>query len=536
MRSRWDRRVIPRWRSSGVSASLLESMPTKTGPKPTVLKEGVLNDLAAKVRDWSENPRMGVAADLLNFAHLRDANDLLIEPARYLIALGEDLPPQLSAIAAQIVGGQQQTTEGWKDIGCQREISRLRKLLAVNPRDAIALIDMARFYAALGQNERADRAVSTAVALQPHHRFILRSASRFFVHNGDPEQALHILNKSARTKGDPWLLASHIAIETILERSPTQIKRARTIIESYMFSPQHLSELGVALATLHVNSGQMKIGKKLFNQALVTPNDNAVAQAVWAATEFSMPINIRPEWLSDRFSFEANYYALSQDGRYQEALKAAVGWFEDEPFSSRPLRGAAFSASVLGRYTDAEDCLRQALMLDPGDIECQNNLVFALAGQNRLAEAAELLSTIRQAESERGSLSGHTLANIGMFFYRSGDIDLGRQYYGDAVTLLDSQKKRDSKDLASAFWVREAQLSGDPKLPEILTSIKPALQKSDSPAAKAVLTRTLKGNFLEEESSSESSPIIRSAIKWEHDAKRNVLLIQKKDPFGSKKN
>lgn len=509
----------------------MDNLPLQAGQRKLsrAYTSDVIEDVKSKVLEWRENPTFGIAADLLNFSHIPEARELLEEPAKFITDNVTNLSPQLSATANKILGSSVYKEYGSGSIH-RKEIIKLKKLLALNPRNAIALVDMARIYVIQGQRSQAERAIRTAVALQPDNRFVLRSSSRFYIHDGDPERALAILKKSYRTQEDPWLLASMIAIETIQDKSPLYFKRARTMMENTKYNPVHLAELGAALATLHLNTGQYKLARRLFTDSLDNPNDNAVAQAVWASNEFSMPINIQPDWLSDRFSSEANYYTREKSGDYEQALKAAQNWFEDEPFSLRPLQAGSFVASILGMYDVAEDLVHQALTIDPGCIDSKNNLVFALAGQGKIREAVELLNEVYTTEARKESgVSGHTLANRGMLYYRTGDQERGRENYKYATMVFEKNKQLPSKAIAMAYWIQEATLAQDPGLPQLLSIARECVDSSDSTAAKIVLARATN---TAPPNGEVGKRIYNTGLIWEHDKSKNLLIVSKKSPFG----
>lgn len=526
MHNQWTRRVIPRWRSSTISASLLENSPIKTH-KAVIHQqdEGLIASVSQQIEEWRLTPSIGVAADLLNFSHVDYLKNMLQEPAQFLRNIDVELPSQLLASIKHVLGSSTVSSDNAKCLR-QKDIGRLKLQLRMNPKDSIAYMDLARLYTIKGQHSHANRAVRTALALQPNNRFILRSASRFYIHSHSPEEALHILKKSPRTQEDPWLLASMIAVETILDQSPAFYKKAKRLIENRPYSPCHLAELGAALATLQINSGSLKEARRTFNVALTNPNDNAVAQALWAANEFSLSINVDENWLNDEFSSEAKYYAKEKIGNYKEALEAAIGWFDDEPFTKRPLQAATFAASIIGDYELAEEQTRALLKIDPSDIDAKNNLVFALATQNQYPEAFSIMQDIVSTQQQKDAeLSGHTLANLGMLYYRSSDIEQGNHFYRRAEKLFENKKDSLSKALAMAYFAQEAKLANDPHLDKILLEAKQYITSVKSLAAQEVLSRVTGSVVIAEPQ--------RSAVLWEHDPLRNILVISKKKPFGN---
>lgn len=529
MRNNWERRVIPKWRSSSVHASLQDNLPLqrKDRKQSQLFFNNFSEELQRRLAEWRRNPDFGGAADLLNFSHISTYKDLLVEPAQYLSKGRKKLSPQLSSIVKSVLGVEEYHPYGQKNF-TNSEISRQKILIEQNPRAAIPYVDIARLYVINNQLAHANRAIFTAVALAPDNRYVLRSASRFYIHNGDADRASHLLRRTARTQEDPWLLASLIAIETIQGKSPTYFKRAKSMLEGMRFEAVHLSELGAALATLQLDSGHIKDARRLFNRSLNNPNDNAVAQAVWAANEFSMNISIDPEWLANRYSSEAAYYTHEKSGNYSEALKSAQAWFDDEPFSTRPLQAGAFAASILGKYEIAEDQIRQALIIDPSSTDSKNNLAFAFMARNRLSEAVALLAEIHAAEIRNGGkVSGHTLANVGMLYYRLGEVARGYQFYENSIAAFDSVRQSASKKIALAYWAHEASLANDPSLSHVITRATAALAQEESVAAKIVLARALNKEVPDE--SNEGG--YKSLVHWEHDKAKNILIATRNLPF-----
>jgi len=144
------------------------------------------------------------------------------------------------------------------DIDIYKEISLLKKNIRAYSINAINWINIALYYAILGQIEKANHAIRVALNLSPYNRFILRSAARFFLHKGDSEKALSILRNTEYTKYDPWLLASEISVSQVNDTRSSNIKIARNILDHLDVSPKDLSELFGSMGTLEINSGNAK--------------------------------------------------------------------------------------------------------------------------------------------------------------------------------------------------------------------------------------------------------------------------------------
>lgn len=524
MRSQWDRRVIPRWRSSDISAMLPEVKPTEPrAPSKTLNRERAEFD--SQFLRWKENSTVGGAADLLNFWHVPEFADALREPANFLVNHDYRLPKALSDLTSAVLKTAQPRPSR---ISMQVEIARLRGLLRENPADPIRQIDIARLYAARGYNDKASRAVRIAVSMLPNHRFVMRSASRFYLHAGDPEFALRLLQRSDRTQHDPWLLASHIALETILGKSPRYGKRAQVLLKDETMPRGHLAELGAALATVHLINGAVRDAKRAFNVALVNPNENAVAQAVWASQQFGVNLSLRHEWFEGPFSFEANLYKYQAAGDFANALECAKDWFADEPFSSRPLKAAAFFCCILEDYDQAIIFLKQALELDSGDSEARCNLGFAFASKGEITQAVETMGPFL-ADSESPFL-GHVLANFGLIYYRGGSKERGRELYRRAIEFFTAKNLYDSKALGLSFWVRAAHDAGDEEFPAILREATDFVDKSENSSARSILDRLRKQG-----PAAAKNNFLKPAESWIHDRERNILEIKVRKPFTTPK-
>src|SRR4051812_36598271 len=135
---------------------------------------------------------------------------MLVPIARSLDGRGEKLPGPLQTLVAKVLGHEVPSENVPAE--SQLAIRYLRRRLQTSYENPIALIDLARHHLALGSEKSAERAVRAAVSLAPTNRFVLRSASRFFVHKGEPDRALGLLRREGRVKSDPWLLACDIAV------------------------------------------------------------------------------------------------------------------------------------------------------------------------------------------------------------------------------------------------------------------------------------------------------------------------------------
>ena len=85
----------------------------------------------------------------------------------------------------------------------------------------------------------------------------------FNVHTNIPELALYILRKSSRTKYDPWLLATEMAISSIVRIPSRYAKTAQTFLSDNSMDLTHLSELNSSTGTLELENGADKKEQKI---------------------------------------------------------------------------------------------------------------------------------------------------------------------------------------------------------------------------------------------------------------------------------
>lgn len=530
MHSKWDRHVIPKWRASKVTADLPESRPISESIKRSLLPLPDIDAIAGLVEEWHTRRSIGVAADLLNLSHVPEALPLIRVVAEEVLRQESDVPVPLLEVAKRIAGVSEAESPRPDEMGqvqnhYHRIAATLKKRLRENPRNPIALVDLALVYAALGQDEKARDAVLMAVTLNANNRFVLRSAARLLIHMKQADRAMHIL-QGANVLRDPWLLAPLISTTAILEKPQKYLRKARLLFSSGSLHPVHLSELGAALATVQIIDGDIKSAKRTFNAALVSPNDNTVAQAMWAAENFSISISAREEWFANKFSCEGRYYQRYSEANFEGAMKAAVHWFGDEPFSTRPMKAACFISALLGKNEESEKFALKGLRLNKDDVELRNNLIFAMGSQNKIEEASIQLQNVLQDERRKdGRVSPHSMANIGMLLYRTGNLEDAEGAYRKAIEGFEKSGNIFSSSLASAFMAREALIADAPNATVLMSEAKEINKDGACAAGNKVL------DLLHSGGASRTSEQKKNGQSVTYDRSRNVLLLKKQDPF-----
>ena len=292
------RDVVPRWRD--VRRTLLAGeLPVHP---PTPASQGQLEFLELREDEWHEHPTETRALEFVSTALILGQLD---RAADALAFLSTDSP---SRWVSQVRASEWPEAQGAPldpaqpdsvaSVGGQRaRIGRLRRRVRRDPRQALAWSELARCYTSLGLLPQAQKALFVALRLAPSSRYVLRNAASFYIHTGDPERAHSVLTRADATPGDPWLVAAEVATAHVAGRPSTLAKRGRRMVEGGDFSAFDLTELASELATLELAAGKRQ-ARRLFEKALLDPNDNSLAQAEWASQHAS-GINVSPEQRSE---------------------------------------------------------------------------------------------------------------------------------------------------------------------------------------------------------------------------------------------
>lgn len=454
------RQVIPRWHTFPV-ARWLGVISAQTTSAITL--EATYQE---RLNEWKQNGNLSHAADFLgNALVLNQFNDQEAQKAAcHILTNRESATKPLIELAETFIRISKNESLQLPEVIFPEEIenfycaiSNLKARTKSYPRNPILWMDLAFFYSAIGQIEESKKAVSVALSLNKENRYLLRSGSRFFMHLGEPDQALHFLRHSKVGHHDPWLIAAEIAIADTIKSPPRRVKIAREMIGNGTVSNFHLSEMASALGTIELHSGARKMGKKLINLALKEPTENTLAQVAFLKEEFGEMVT--PPSLSNiAHTFEAATTSKFYTQDFEGALEEAKKWFAYQPFSSRPaIVGSYITSVALGRHGDAIKIASMGLLSSPHDVMLRNNLAFSLASLGKVDEAKKILFKI--SESEPTDYQRHTLdATKALVMFREGNIVEGRKLYGMAVDRFRKKKDTRLETIARYFWAREEAL------------------------------------------------------------------------------
>ena len=457
-----DRNVIPRWRRFEDSLRLGE---LDSSSEPPVHQTIARDFLSQKIADWRTHGTVGHAADLVGAAITLRREDEVSDAASFLLRQDHSVSEPARSLARRALMSRDGAptlllppTES-DQVAVRAQVRTYRQLLREEPYDAISWVELARQYAALGLARPATQAMDIAVQLAPNNRFVLRSASRLWIHTGEKDKAYDTLYGAERTRYDPWLLSAEIAVGSIAGRKLKRVRRAKHMLRDRQHPAAYLSELASAVATLELGSGGTRQSKKLFRQSLEEPTENSVAQAVWADSKYHL-LNLQLVHLEHLTAYEAESRTYYNDAQWNKSVNRCELWQFDQPFSASPGWHGTFTAAVaMSDYEKGATLANRSLVANPEDFTLRNNLAFCLINQGELDRAETELERIdgRRLEPHHGAVLA---ATYGLLSYRRGNTEQGRLFYEQARHVARREGRGSLLALATAFHAIEEMSIG----------------------------------------------------------------------------
>lgn len=473
-----DRHIIPTWFDSTQALQSPELKRLKSIPD-----ENFELETPQKLQEFNRAPSSENALDLVNVAS-REQHDLDLSNAARFIIYDEHMPVSVRRLAAQILDKTNQEPVVLNDTAA---IQRLRYRLKQSTKNPLAWADLARLYASRGDNNKAEKAMLVAVDLAGWNRWITRCASRLFVHLGKPDKAIDLILRNPMIKRDPWLMAANVSISQMAEVKPNYWKEAKKLLDASV-APVHLGELSSAIATSELVAGQTKIAKKLLQKSLIEPTGNVLAQAQWAKrAKHVSNLDLSAINTVDDAS-EAKYWAAYSAGDLPLALKYAKEWLADEPYSSRPAIDGCFVCSLLDDYISMEELLRIGLRANPDNQTLKINRAFCILASNeisifnRFKVNRELVvrDLITAQRSEDLQTVAHAEATIGLAYYRSGDLQKGKEFYDNAEKIFRKLNISGSVLICIQNHLREAILARSSGIADLVSRMANLLKEKDA--------------------------------------------------------
>jgi tetratricopeptide (TPR) repeat protein len=480
------RRIVPRWHSFAEARDSAELDPITLSTSP---KAETTEFLQSKEEQWRSSKELFFALDLLNAANVLGVSPGAKEAAEFVLRQREGVTPIARKIARRILGKSEPVSDETSLVSGRQASGQLiketKERRILEPRNAFVWSELARLYALIGLPEQARRPMQIAIILAPQNRFIIRSATRFFLHINEPDRALSLLRSSEYTAHDPWLMAAEIAVSSVLEKTPRFVKEARAAKDNKNIDPLHISEMAAALASLEMWAGNDKRATKTFMESLTRPTENTLAQVVWAANMVGLS-----KLPFDQFKVPNAFEAQALDARSKSDWKNAIihcdKWATAESFSSRPYSiASSIATSLLGEHADAELIAKMGLMTNPAHPGLLNNIAFAQAEQGKPNEAAE---TLNRVDLKKANTIGRIclLATSGLISFKLGKPEDGRASYEAAISLAHRLGMLEIKATAQMYLARELAKTGGTGFHELLEAGSEKLKASSDPFARAL--------------------------------------------------
>jgi tetratricopeptide (TPR) repeat protein len=483
------RRIIPRWRDAATTARL--------GELGSLKREGrrfSAAPLREKLADWIAEPSLFVATDIVGTALLtrgEDSEGIVSDAAQAILGRESGATATARRAAERVLHGapsQEFSTFVMTRVDIHRRIHDLRRALSSDPRNGIAWVDLAYLYTLVGQSPQAGEAMLMALRLAPESRHVLRSATRFYVHNDAKDAALWLLRHSDRTQFDPWLVAAEIGVAGLIGTGSKFAKTGLALASSGSFSARDVTEMAAAIGTLETEHGNRRKAKRLFEISLEDPNDNVLAQAAWAARATQV-VNVDPANLNVPFSFEARARINFRNRNFRESLRESEAWFNDQRFSVGAAAYTSYVAAVvLAQHEQAITVLKEALVANPDDWTLRNNLAFSLASLGRVEEAKEEFRPLTE-ENDSAPRRGVWLATSGLLEFRSGYPAKGQQLYNEAIDVFEKERLTTLRALAAVFKAREELHARLDTAPAAVEQAREFVSKAQSPELETLITQ-----------------------------------------------
>lgn len=472
-----DRRVIPNWRDFRRTLQLkeLQSQSGKLSP--------IKLNIDRVICDWNENKNIGTAADLLSSAFVADIKNRreLSDAIKLVEANKEQATKTLlelinlikteesnALVKKEILELDVDTIEEFRTFINNKALYQIINKTKNRAKDElynpIVWVDLARLYALHGLNEQAEKSILTALHLAPNNRFVLRSATRFFIHTMHYEKALYYLKRSNILKKDPWLISAHIATSCIMNRFSPLIKDGIKIIESNSFQDYEITELASAIGSFEFREGSFKKAKQFLQVSMRMPNDNSLAQMEWISRKDARLI-LNPKSFENVINpFEALAYDYYEKGQWRDAFYNCIKWFLDVPFSKRPvILGSFISGSLLNDKTAAIILLEVGLQANPNNPTLLNNIIYDLATSGNIEKCGVYLKRLQEVDLNKLTDENKITiqATLGLVYLKNKEIELGKRLYELAISNAERINNIYLKNLAIVNYTKELILQND---------------------------------------------------------------------------
>lgn len=509
-----ERRVIPNWRDYKRTLQLGELINSNN----SVQKLSI--NINRSIADWKNHENIGTAADLINSSFISGINNSDVQNAiNYIKQNEQKSSPSLLELVGMIeieakssnkivnnslleknVDSVEEFQYFINNKAFDKVIGKTKKRAKEELKNPIVWVELARLYSMRGLEKKAEKAILIALHLAPNNRFVLRSATRFFIHNENYEGAIYYLKRSENIKNDPWLISAHIATSSIMGRFSPLIKKGQSLISSEEFSNFELTELASSLGTLEFKDGSYKKAKRFFEKSLLAPNDNSLAQLEWVSRDDGR-FKFNPLLFENVINpFEARALEFLHRGNWNLAFENTIKWFLDVPFSKRPVvMGSYIAGSLLKDKNAAKILCEVGLQANPNDPTLLNNMVYTIATSEDLVMLDNYLQKMLEVNPKDLPVERQITykATLGLASIRKSEIEIGVKLYKNAILQARETKKEYLRKVATinfANILTEIDHPDKHEYAQLVREINPTIEEKELAFFKREFENKLKAN------------------------------------------
>ena len=444
------RHVVPRWRQfhNAIDVGELHT------PKGTFPDE-VFQELDRRLREWELAPSIMTASDLVHTAAIAGKLSSVADAVKCILE-SPNIPDLVRQSTKLSEDDYVDTHLASDNVEEAVKIAYLKQVLRKWPRNAIAWTELALLYCQIGVEGKARWCIRIATNLAPSSRYVLRSATRFFVHIGDAEQGRDLLKNARRTKHDPWLLAAEISTSQVMGRTSTLLKVGSDLLGQRKFLPSYTTELAASLGMQELENGSKRKAKTLFRQGSRSANDNVRAQLQWVKLNHNdaspnIELNLEKE-----VDGEAGAFGYQRIEDWSNTVQSTRTWADAERFSERPfIFGSYISIEALGDATMAVEFAKKGIRANPNDMVLLNNIAVALAILGKTEDAEEKLKLAKRHSNGSPHDEIMLTATKGLLEYRRRNVQEARDLYLSAIEQAKVYKKPDMVMRAAIYMAIE---------------------------------------------------------------------------------
>lgn len=476
-----NRHMVPRWRSvnasriAGETASVLPAKPDMVEFQLSIYNQ-MLIQFNSEKSNFLSSPNIENAEELISKAIFFDIEyNNVIRSAAQLIIEHDYTHSSLKRFAQLALCGRPEDTHSplpKSEAKIRIEIARRKKLMLLNPRDSRLMGETALLYVNLGQLDKTKKLLEKALILTPNDRYLLRSATRFFIHSNKADHAAWILDNRPISRYDPWLAAALMACNSVIDGKLKNYKATKKLAKNMSFSERTRSELQSEIATLELLSGSKNSGGKWLQMSSIDPTENTIAQIEWASRKLMSDTN-RFRETDFSISHEAAANNAYANANWIAALKACELWLEYEPFSSRPaILGSVIAAVEENIVRKGILIAEKGILANPSEAVLYNNLAVLYAYIGETTKADKMLTfAIANQGADPTNLFVHA-ATRGLIEFRKGNISNGVENYMKAMEIAVDQRQQTSCLRILTFLCKEVSLLDWKMSQQILSIIK----------------------------------------------------------------